>query len=144
MTFLNTLILESKLTWLFLSFSKAFDNVSHRRLSYKLEYYGIQNHTGQWIDCFLSRRSKQVVVQLQEASPAESPVTSGVPHSTILEPYLFLLTMFPPSSLLYNGLHCSPGDNEQTLFSYTGCTQLSRSANIILGISSTLMFYQAE
>ena len=79
-----------------LDFSKAFDKVSHRRLSAKLDfdlftltYYGIRHHTKQWIDCFLSGRSQKVVVQ--DASSAESPVTSGVPQGTVLRPCLFLL-----------------------------------------------------
>ena len=57
-----------------LDFSKAFDKVSHRRLSSKLDFYGIQSHTKQWIDCFLCGRIQKVVVQ--DASSAESPVTS--------------------------------------------------------------------
>ena len=72
-----------------LDFSKAFDKVSHRRLSSKLDYYGILHHTKQWIACFLSGRSQKVVVQ--DASSAESPVTSEVPQGTVLGPCLFLL-----------------------------------------------------
>jgi hypothetical protein len=37
-----------------MDFAKAFDKVSHRRLLYKLEYYGIQTHTLNWIQAFLS------------------------------------------------------------------------------------------
>jgi hypothetical protein len=36
-----------------MDFAKAFDKVSHRRLLYKLEYYGIQTHTLNWIQAFL-------------------------------------------------------------------------------------------
>ena len=72
-----------------LDFSKAFDKILHRRLSSKLDYYEIQNHTKQWIDCFLSGRSQKIVVQ--DASSAESPVTLGVPQGNVLGPCLFLL-----------------------------------------------------
>ena len=72
-----------------LDFSKAFDKVSHRRLSSKLGYYGIRNHTKQWIDCFSSERSQNVVVQ--DSSSAESPETSGVPQGNVLGPCFFLL-----------------------------------------------------
>jgi hypothetical protein len=36
-----------------MDFAKAPDKVSHRRLLYKLEYYGIQTHTLNWIQAFL-------------------------------------------------------------------------------------------
>ena len=72
-----------------LDFSKTFDKVSHQRLSSKLDYNGIRHHTKQWIDCFLSGRSQKVMVQ--DASSAESPVTSGVPQGTVLGHCLFLL-----------------------------------------------------
>jgi hypothetical protein len=35
-------------------FSKAFDKVSHGRLSHRLEYYGISDNTRRWIDSFIS------------------------------------------------------------------------------------------
>ena len=37
-----------------MDFAKAFNKVPHRRLLYKLEYYGIQNDTLQWISAWLS------------------------------------------------------------------------------------------
>jgi hypothetical protein len=45
-----------------MDFAKAFDKVSHRRLLYKLEYYGIQTHTLNWIQAFLSDRTQTVVI----------------------------------------------------------------------------------
>ena len=45
-----------------LDFSKAFDKVSHERLSQKLKYYGIDGNTITWINSFLTDRKQQVVV----------------------------------------------------------------------------------
>jgi hypothetical protein len=45
-----------------MGFAKAFDKVPHRRLLYKLKYYGIQENTLLWIQAFLSDRTQTVVV----------------------------------------------------------------------------------
>ena len=44
-----------------MDFSKAFDKVPHRRLLYKLEWYGISGGTLDWIKCFLKDRTQRVV-----------------------------------------------------------------------------------
>ena len=51
--------------------AKAFDKVPHRRLLYKLEYYGIQNDTLQWISAWLSGRTQKacLTVFAQTLSP---------------------------------------------------------------------------
>ena len=41
-------------------FAKAFDNVLHKRLLYKLDFYGITVSTHKWIDSWLSERSQKV------------------------------------------------------------------------------------
>jgi hypothetical protein len=41
-------------------FAKEFDKVPHRRLLYKLKYYGIQENTLLWIQTFLSDRTHKV------------------------------------------------------------------------------------
>ena len=45
-----------------MDFAKAFDKVPHRRLAYKLEYYGTRNDILQWITTWLSGRTQKVVV----------------------------------------------------------------------------------
>ena len=45
-----------------MEFSKAFDEVPHKRLLSKLDFYGIRGCTLKWIDVFLSDRTQQVVV----------------------------------------------------------------------------------
>jgi hypothetical protein len=72
-----------------LDFAKAFDKVAHKRLSEKLQYYGIDGTTRIWIDAFLSKRIQRVIVD-GEASRC-SYVTSGVPQGTELSPTLFLV-----------------------------------------------------
>ena len=72
-----------------LEFSKAFDVVPHCRLLNKLQFYGINEVTRNWIQHFLAERHQKVMVD-GVFSKGES-VDSGVPQGTVLGPLLFLL-----------------------------------------------------
>ena len=45
-----------------LDFAKAFEKVPHRRLLYKLGYYGVRGHTLQLIESFLGHRKQRVLL----------------------------------------------------------------------------------
>ena len=69
-----------------MDFAKAFDKVPHRRLLYKLKYYGIQENTLLWIQAFLSDRTQTVVVN--GISSNTVPVTSRCSPGECMGPYL--------------------------------------------------------
>ena len=68
---------------------KAFDKVSHQRLSRIMASYGIQGTTLYWVMNFLHGRNQQVVIDGETSSPAE--ITSRVPQGRVLGPTLFLI-----------------------------------------------------
>ena len=85
---------------LIMDFSKAFDKVPHKRLNYKLSWYGIRGDTLGWISNFLPARSQRVV--LDWASSDSAPVLSVVPQGTVLGPILFLMHINDPPDGVVN------------------------------------------
>ena len=72
-----------------MDFPMSFDKVPHRRLLYKLDYYGIRGSTHKWITSWLSERSQKVVLDGQASDLV--PVLSGVPQGSVLELVLFFI-----------------------------------------------------
>jgi hypothetical protein len=72
-----------------IDFSKAFDTISHNKLIFKLQKYGVVGKTLIWIKEFLSNRSFKVCINMQHS--VHFPVESSVPQGTKLGPLMFIL-----------------------------------------------------
>ena len=74
---LETIVNGNVVDTIYLDFAKAFDSVPHRRLTGKLESYGIKGNILEWIKAFLSERSQVVRVNGSNSDPVL--VLSGIP-----------------------------------------------------------------
>ena len=101
---------------IFLDLSKAFDTVPHKRLCYKLSFYGIRGTLLKWIECFLTDRTQQVIIN--DKCSDSLPVLSGVPQGSVLGPLLFMcyindipndlkstIRLYADDALLYRTIH---------------------------------------
>ena len=71
-----------------LDFAKAFDNVTHGRLLYKLAHYDVRGTLKKWITSLLGDRKQRVF--LGSCKSAQVDVLSEIPQGMTLGPLLFL------------------------------------------------------
>ena len=103
-----------------LDFSNSFDTVTHKKLLFKLNEYGINDNINKWIQSFMMHRKQQVIVEGESSKPCSDD--SGIPQGTVLGTLLFLchiddlpqrvtskLRLFADDCLLYGSIH-SPRD----------------------------------
>ena len=81
--------MKDTLSTSFLQISKAFDGVSHRKLIFKMEMYGIRGRIFKWIESFLSNRRQRI--DLGDNVSTWFNFLSGVPQGFVLRPILFLI-----------------------------------------------------
>ena len=74
---------------IYLDMSKAFDEVSHKRLLSRLRDFGFGGNILRWFSSYLDNRYRQTTAFGVTSEPLL--VTSGVPQGFILRPMLFLL-----------------------------------------------------
>ena len=98
---------------LFLDVSKAFDEVGHAELIYKLRQNGISGDLINMLNDFLSNRKQRVVLNVQCSSWVD--IWAGVPQGFIPGPLLFLIYV----NDLPNGLkgECKLCADDTSLFS---------------------------
>ena len=69
--------------------SKAFDTIDHSILIDKLQFYGMQGTNQNLFHSYLTNRKQYTEIDNLKASTL--PIQTGVPHGSILGPFLFVI-----------------------------------------------------
>ena len=76
---------------IFLDFAKAFDCVNHQILLDKLEHYGVRGSCHKLLCSYLTNRKQYTVNNDEQLFSKKQLLTIGVPHGSVLGPFLFLV-----------------------------------------------------
>ena len=115
---------------IFIDLSKAFDTIDHRKLTTKLERYGIRGNALQLIKSYLSNR-KQYVNVLDTKSD-ELPVEFGVPQGSVLGPLLFILYINDICNISTNGKFVLFADDTNIFVAAESISKVYEIANRVL------------
>ena len=112
---------------IYMDMSKAFDTLDHDILLDKLPCYGVEGTALQWSYSCLSNRFMYVEIDNMKSSVPS--LTTGVPQSSILGPFLFLIYMIDisNSSNLFKFILFADDTN---LFSTIEYTLLTHTSNV--------------
>lgn len=124
----------------YIDYSKAFDCVSHQKLTIKLSAYGISGNLLKWIEYFLSNRTQQTKVGSQLSDIVS--LTSGVVQGSVLGPLLFLLYINDVTRVLaYDGCFCKLYADDMKLYTTLSptesCVRLQDKLNDLIQWSET-------
>ena len=76
----------------FFDVSKAYDQVWHRRLLYKLKNIGLSGHMYDYIKCFLSNRTMQT--RIGATYSTSRTLNMGIPQGSVIAPILFNILIY--------------------------------------------------
>lgn len=114
---------NSKITVaIFLDIKKAFDNVNHSLLIYKLEKVGFRGNILNWFISYLSGRTQRVKVGNDFSE--YSATNRGVPQGSILGPLFFLIFINDFCKLNLSGKILTYADDSVLLYSCSNSNEL--------------------